>query len=105
MQMTRILLTCSILLAGLLLYWVGNRIFGLHNRGGNRLIAFATGIASILFGSAILMAFVRDEHSANREIIILCPIFCLLGVYLMYMSLKANNKKIKAVVEDMTRGI
>ncbi len=103
--MTRIALTCSILLAGLILYWVGNRIIGRHNRGGYRLITFATGIASIIFGITMLLGLFRDENSANRGFFILCPIFWLLGVYLIYMSVNANNKKIETVVDDITRGI
>ncbi len=93
------------MLAGLILYWVGNRVFGHANRGGHRLISFMAGIASIVFGAIILLAFMRDTQSANRGVIILCPIFWLTGAYLIYMSVRANNRKIEAVVDDMTRGI
>jgi hypothetical protein len=103
--MTRIALTCSILLVGLLLYWAGNRIFGHYNRGGYRLIAFVTGIASITFGTSILLELIHGEQNTDRGIYILCPIFGLLGVYLIFMSVTANNKKIEKVVDDMTRGI
>ncbi len=93
-----------LIIVGIILYKIGNAIWGKTNRGGKRLVLFAIGLGAIAMSVAM---FCCIDFKSPKELFLLClaAVFGVAGLWVLLVSLfskpKELDKKFDNIIDSL----
>ncbi len=95
----KILFLIGILVIALVVYLLGNLIFGVKRKGGLRSVAFISGVVASGLGGMLVKTADKTIATVSGSIL------AVFGVYIILVAIFASNRKVEEIVEGLGNGL
>ena len=100
---TELVFYICLLLAGCLVFLIGQLIIGWRREGGCRLVLLFIGALATILGAGMIRALQIDSISLEHSIlfVLVAVVFCLLGLLLVVVSIAASNERVRKWMDEI----